>query len=117
MTRAKLDLANAPRFSPEDRAHIEALSEAEIDRIAASDPDAAPPTDEMLDAAVIARRVRLIREQLGLGQAAFAEMFHIPIGTLRDWEQGRRKLDAPARAYLTVIERDPEAVRRALQPV
>jgi hypothetical protein len=39
----------------------------------------------------------------------------IPLGTLRDWEQGRREPDQPARAFLTVIARDPEGVKRALQ--
>ena len=36
-------------------------------------------------------------------------------GTLRDWEQGRSQPDQPARAYLAVIARDPEHVRKALQ--
>jgi len=38
----------------------------------------------------------------------------IPIGTLRDWERGRVEPDQAARAYLTVIAREPEAVRKAL---
>ena len=43
--------------------------------------------------------------------------YHIPLGTLRDWEQGRCEPDQPAKAYLTVIARDPEGVERALHPV
>jgi hypothetical protein len=43
-----------------------------------------------------------------------AARYHIPIGTLRDWEQGRVEPDQAARAYLTVIAREPEAVRKAL---
>ena len=43
--------------------------------------------------------------------------YHIPLGTLRDWEQGRSEPDQPAKAYLTVIARDPEGVDRALHPV
>ena len=39
---------------------------------------------------------------------------HIPLGTLRDWEQGRKDPDAAARAYLTVIGRNPTAVAEAL---
>ena len=54
------------------------------------------------------------RNQLGLTQEEFAARYHIPLGTLRDWEQGRVEPDQPARAYLTVIARDPEGVRRAL---
>jgi len=51
-----------------------------------------------------------LRDRLGLTQEAFAAAYRIPIGTLRDWEQGRKRPDAPARAYLTVIARNPEAV-------
>jgi putative transcriptional regulator len=59
-------------------------------------------------------RTKTLRRALGLTQEEFAIRFHIPIGTLRDWEQGRSVLDQPARAYLRVIARDPEGVRRAL---
>ena len=59
-------------------------------------------------------QVKIIRRALGLSQDDFAARYHIPIGTLRDWEQGRAVPDQAARAYLTVIARDPEAVRRAL---
>jgi putative transcriptional regulator len=44
-----------------------------------------------------------------------AARYHIPLGTVQDWEQGRSEPDQPARAYLTVIGRDPEGVRRALE--
>jgi putative transcriptional regulator len=47
-------------------------------------------------------------------QAQFAEAFHLPITTLRDWEQRRSTPDAPARALLLAIERDPEVMRRLL---
>jgi putative transcriptional regulator len=52
--------------------------------------------------------VKTIRRELKLSQEEFAASFHIPIGTLRDWEQGRREPDAAARAYLRVIAREPE---------
>jgi len=68
----------------------------------------------MKNAGITAARVRWVRKQTGLSQEEFAERYRIPIGTLRDWEQSRREPDAAALAYLTVIERDPEAVRRAL---
>jgi putative transcriptional regulator len=51
---------------------------------------------------------------LKLSQEQFATTFHIPIGTIRDWEQGRYEPDAAARAYLRVIARAPDTVRRAL---
>jgi putative transcriptional regulator len=59
-------------------------------------------------------RVTIIRRALGLTQEQFSERYHIPLGTLRDWEQGRSVPDAPARAYLTVIAKEPEMVAGAL---
>lgn len=59
--------------------------------------------------------VTAIRKSLGLTQAKFAQRYGFPIGTLRDLEQGRAKPDASTRAYLTVIRREPEAVKRALE--
>ena len=59
--------------------------------------------------------VKKLREKLGLTQEAFAEAYRIPLGTLRDWEQRRKFPDAPARAYLLVIERDPEGVAALLR--
>ena len=58
--------------------------------------------------------VRAIRAMLDMTQEEFAAAFTVPIGMLRDWEQHRKQPDAPARALLRVIEREPEAVRRAL---
>jgi putative transcriptional regulator len=58
--------------------------------------------------------VAAIRRKLNLSQGVFAAFFGIALPTLRDWEQGRRRPDATARAYLRVIARAPETVRRAL---
>ena len=61
--------------------------------------------------------VKTLRRALALTQEEFAARFRIPLGTLRDWEQGRSEPDQPAKAYLTVIARDPQGVERALHPV
>ena len=95
---------------------IRPMTEAEIEAAAAADPDARPMTPEQLKMARLVPRVRTLRRALGLTQEEFALRFHIPLGTLRDWEQGRTEPDQPTRAYLKVIARDPEGVRRALQP-
>jgi putative transcriptional regulator len=58
----------------------------------------------------------LLVRALALTQEEFAAHYRIPLGTLRDWEQGRSVPDQPAKAYLTVIARDPKAVERALHP-
>jgi putative transcriptional regulator len=58
--------------------------------------------------------VRAIRRKLGLSQVEFAQRFGFSVGNIRNWEQGIRRPEGPARVLLTVIDRDPEAVRRAL---
>ena len=87
---------------------------------ALADPDAqpiAPGSDEELARMGLSRlvNVKKLRERLGLTQEAFAAIYHIPVGTLRDWEQRRKTPDAPARVYLTVIARNPEAVAQMLR--
>jgi putative transcriptional regulator len=59
--------------------------------------------------------VRRIRRALGLTQTEFAANYGFGLARLRDWEQGRSRPDSAARAYLLVIQRDHEAVDRALR--
>ncbi|GIK98575.1 MAG: transcriptional regulator [Alphaproteobacteria bacterium] len=58
--------------------------------------------------------VRAIRRRTGLSQQKFAARFGFALSALRNWEQGRRQPDPAARAFLRVIDREPEAVSRAL---
>ena len=58
--------------------------------------------------------VRVLRSKLGLSQAEFASQYGISLRTLQEWEQGRTSPDSTVRAYLTVIERNPQAVIEAL---
>lgn len=55
-----------------------------------------------------------IRRKLGLTQEVFAVRFGFSVKNIRNWEQGVRQPEGSARAYLTVIERDPDAVQHAL---
>jgi putative transcriptional regulator len=91
---------------------IDAQTDTEIAGNIAADPDSPPILSDGETAAAIARTVR---RRLNLSQAEFAARFHVPVGTLRDWEQNRRQPDAPALAYLRVIAREPEMVARALE--
>src|ERR1700682_2580444 len=97
-----------------DWTRADAMTEAEIHAAALADPDAQPLTPERLATMTRTPQVRVIRRALGLSQEEFAARFHIPLGTLRDWEQGRCEPDQPARAYLRVIAVDPEGVGRML---
>jgi putative transcriptional regulator len=91
------------------------MTEEEILTAAIADPDARPMTPEERAKARQIPRIKTLRRALGLTQEDFAARYHIPIGTLRDWEQGRTEPDHPARAYLRVIASDPEGVRRSLK--
>jgi putative transcriptional regulator len=96
-----------------DRSGADAMDEAAVHAAALADPDAQP-----LTAADFARmrrvpRAATLRRALGLTQEAFAARFHIPLGTLRDWEQGRAEPDQTAKAYLRAIAGDAAAVQRA----
>lgn len=59
--------------------------------------------------------VRAARKRLGMTQRVFARSFGVSLDTLRNWEQGRRRPDGPARVLLAVIEKNPDAVLDALR--
>ena len=92
------------------------LSAAEIEAAAARDRENPPLTDARPGQLRPVPRVKTLRRALALTQEEFAVRYQIPLGTLRDWEQGRSEPDQPTKAYLTVIARDPEGVDRALHP-
>jgi len=58
--------------------------------------------------------VKTLRRALGLTQEEFAALYHIPLRTLRDWEQGRSQPDQAARSFLTIIARAPKEVAELL---
>jgi putative transcriptional regulator len=62
----------------------------------------------------LALEIRGIRLATGLSRAEFARRYALDARALQDWEQGRRRPDRAARAYLTVIARRPKAVEEAL---
>jgi putative transcriptional regulator len=90
------------------------MSEADIEAAAVSDPDNPPLTPEREAQLRPVPRVKTLRRALGLTQEEFAGRYHIPLGTLRDWEQGRSQPDQAARAFLAVIARAPKEVAELL---
>ena len=92
------------------------MTEEDVQAAALRDPDAQPLTEEDMSRMRRVPRAKTLRRALGLTLEEFAARYQIPLGTLRDWEQGRAEPDQPARAYLKAIAGDPEAVQRALQP-
>jgi putative transcriptional regulator len=109
------DGSTRPSVGQSDWARVDAMTDEEITAAALSDPDAQPLTDETAKSRKRLPQARVIRRALHLTQEEFAARYHIPVGTLRDWEQGRVEPDQPARAYLRAIAGDPEAVLRALE--
>jgi putative transcriptional regulator len=99
--------ASRPRLSPQGKRLVTALREV-LDDVTGKRPL------KMVAVVPDVINVRAVRHKTGLSQAAFAARFGINRRTLQDWEQGRYQPDAMARALLTIIGREPEAVRRAL---
>ena len=102
-----------------DWAALDALTDEEIDAQIAADPDVAPDiSDWSLDdprvRIMVPTDVKAIRAKFGMSQDQFAKIFALNLATLRDWEQERRMPHGPARTLLQIIDREPEAVRRAL---
>lgn len=94
-----------------DRAKLDATTEADIRRHAiedGEDPDAEPTGYRLVPP------VAAIRTKLGMTQDAFASALGLPVATLRNWEQGRKPPDPAAATLLRVVDREPDAVFRAL---
>ena len=112
ITRFKLSAKKPPKT---DWRAFDAMSEQARHKAALSDADARPATKAQLARARRVPNVRALRDKLNLTQEEFAARFHLPLGTVRDWEQGAHRPDKAAQALLTVIAKDPDAVARALE--
>jgi putative transcriptional regulator len=108
------DGTTRPFESKTDWARFDALTEEEITAAALSDPDSVILTDEELAQGRHVPNPKEIRQKLHMTQEQFAEQFQVPLGTLRDWEQGVSIPDSAARNYLRVIAKNPQAVLEAL---
>ena len=104
-------------MTPAKWARLRAKTNDQVLAEARADSSALPVEDRKPSSLGAAGRIsfaKRIRWELRMSQVEFAKTFRIPLGTLRDWEQRRRDPDRAARAYLEVIAREPDAVRRAL---
>ena len=86
---------------------VDAMTDRNIARQIASNPDAAPDMAPQID-------VRAIRRATGMTQAEFAATYEFSIRTVQEWERGAKKPSGPARTLLRAIKADPEGLRRAL---
>ena len=97
-----------------DWSRLDAMIEEQRRAATLADPDAQPLSNDDMDRMKPTPRLKIIRRALGLTQEEFAARYQIPLGTLRDWEQGAKQPDQAARAYLRAIAGDPAGVHRAL---
>lgn len=105
---------NAKAEMKSDWDRLRSMDSAETEAAARGDADNPMLGEEQLNTLGRVARVKIIRRALHLTQEEFASRYLIPLGTLRDWEQGRTEPDQAARAYLRVIAKEPETVSRAL---
>ena len=101
------------RASTVDRAKADATTEADILAQRAADPDA---PSEMPAGARSVEPPKALRVRLGLTQPEMAAAIGIPVGTWRNWEQGRVRLDPAAHALLRILSREPAVALAALSP-
>lgn len=102
--------AQAAQTAYVDPAQLAATTDSDIERQMAEDgEDSSADHDDWHPSAVQVRR------QLKLTQAEIAKLLGMPLATWRNWEQGRTAIDAPGRALLFLLQREPEAVLRAMK--
>src|SRR5262245_55298937 len=97
-----------------DWSRADAMSDEERHAAALADSDAQPLTPEDFKRMKRVPQVKVIRRAFRLSQEEFAARFHIPIDTLKGWEESGKEPDEAAKAYLWVIASEPEMVRKAL---
>ena len=103
----KLSRAAAEALAATDWKAVDAMTNSDIARQIASNPDAAPDMAPELD-------VRAIRRSAGMTQAEFAAAYQFSIRTVQEWERGAKRPSGPSRTLLRAIKADPEGLRRAL---
>lgn len=109
------DGSKRPLPDETDWARLAAMTEEEIEAAARADEENLPLSEAELKRFKPIPNLREIRQRLQMTQEQFAIRFHLPLGTLRDWEQGARTPDTAAQSYLRVIAKNPEAVLQALE--
>ncbi len=90
-----------------DWRQADAMTDADIARQIAANPDAAPDMAPEID-------VRAIRRAAGMTQAQFAAAYQFSVRTVQEWERGATRPRGPARTLLRAIKSDPDGLRRAI---
>lgn len=111
MAVVRKSLSQIKRTKPDvDWGRLRSTSDREIARQIAEDPDTAG--EVTLDDVIAPKN---LRRRLDMTQEQFAAALHIPVATLRNWEQGRNAIDPAARSLLLIVARNPRAALKALK--
>ena len=103
----KISDAARKALAATDWRKIDAMTDADVARQIAANPDAAPDAAPEID-------VRAIRRATGMTQAEFAAAFEFSVRTVQEWERGAKRPSGPAQTLLRAIKGDPEGLRKAL---
>jgi putative transcriptional regulator len=103
-----------------DWSRVDAMTDKDIARQIASNPDAAPDMTEALKNGAMRRpikpkQIRAVRRKTGLSQSRFAARLRLNVATVRNWEQGRTRPDGAAITLLTLIDRLPKMIMQTLR--
>jgi putative transcriptional regulator len=105
------------RFSPQERARLQGLTDAQVQAGAGSDADNPELTEAELRRMQVAREVRRIRERTGLSQPQFAARYRIGLGRIRDFEQARSEPDLIVRIFYRLIDEDPQRAETLVKAI
>lgn len=89
------------------------IAQGIIDGLAEVLEDVRKPESALKKTVVYRVNPKDVRERLHMSQSKFSEAFGIPVSTLRNWEQGTRKIDSSSMAYLRTIMLHPQAAMDA----
>jgi putative transcriptional regulator len=103
----KLRRIVAEALAAADWKRVDAMTDADIARQIAANPEAAPDMAPEID-------VRAIRSAAGMAQDEFAAAYQFSVRTVQQWERGAKRPSGPARTLLRAIKADPEGLRRAI---
>ncbi len=102
-----------------DWSRLDAMTDKDIARQMAENPNVAPDVTNALKSGAMRRpikpeQIKAVRRKTGLSQTRFAERLRLNVATIRNWEQGRTRPDGAAITLLAVIDREPKIVMRTL---
>jgi putative transcriptional regulator len=104
----KLSRIAAEALAATDWTRVDAMTDVDIARQIAANPEAAPDMAPEID-------VRAIRRATGMTQDEFAAVYQFGIRTVQQWERGAKRPSGPVRTLLRAIKADPEGLKRALK--